>query len=72
MKAGHNYIEEVIQGSFFNYIPYSRNKTSIIDRIKFNIRNRENPDDGEGFVYRDDALLYIGMSKSAYPKMGQN
>ena len=42
---------------------------SIIDRIKFNIRNRENPNDGEGFFYRDDALLYIGMSKGVYPKI---
>ena len=65
--AGHIYIEEG-QGSFFNYVPYSRNKMSLFDKIKFNISNRENPNDGEGFFFRDDALLYIGMSKGIYPK----
>ncbi len=68
--AGHIYIEEG-QGSFFNYVPYSRSNMSLLDKIKFNWRNRVNPNDGEGFFFRNDALLYIGMSEGVYPKINE-
>ena len=42
---------------------------SLFDKIKFNISNRVNPNPGQGFFFRDDALLYIGMSKGIYPKI---
>lgn len=68
--AGHIYIEEG-QGSFFNYVPYSRSNMSLLNKIKFNWRNRVNPNDGEGFFFRNDALLHIGMSEGVYPKINE-
>ncbi len=64
---GHIYIEEG-QGSYMNFIPYDIKKMTLIDKIKFNWRNRVNPLDGQGNFFRDDVKAYIGLSKETFPK----
>lgn len=64
---GHIYIEEG-QGSYMNFIPYDIKKMTLIDKIKFNWRNRVNPIDGKGVFFRDDVKAYIGLSQESFPK----
>lgn len=64
---GHIYIEEG-QGSYMNFMPYDIKKMTLIDKIKFNWRNRVNPMDGQGAFFRDDVKAYIGLSQESFPK----
>ena len=63
---GHLYIEEG-QGSYMKFMPYNFKKMSLIDKLKFNWKNRINPVDGVGFFFRDDAIAYIGLSEESFP-----
>ena len=65
---GHLYIEEG-QGSYMNYKPLSIKKISFFNKLKYNFRNRRNPEDGVGFYFRDDVKACIGLSKKSFPQI---
>lgn len=68
---GHIYIEEG-QGTYRNFQLRPFEKIKLIDKIKSNFKNRAIIGDKDGFMWRDDVHVCIGLDLNSFPKVPAN